>query len=113
MESEVSISITCKGLWSPKSTGDEANLIVEIKELLSELLCLERVEIKEEQGEIAEPSEMEIAEEVRALLEDKRGLDQASAASIAAKALNTMNGGNLVATVHLNCAVVPGDALRI
>lgn len=45
MESEVSISITCKGLWSPKSTGDEKNLVAEVKELLSELLCLEKVEI--------------------------------------------------------------------
>ena len=45
MESEVQISITCKGLWSPETTGDEKNLVAEIKELLSELLCLEKVEI--------------------------------------------------------------------
>ncbi|WP_320175758.1 hypothetical protein [Maridesulfovibrio sp.] len=106
MESEVQISITCKGLWSPKTTGDEKNLVTEIKELLSELLCLEKVEFKEEHGETAEPSEVEIAEEVRALLEDKHGLNLTEAASISTKAINAMGNINWVATVHLSPAVV-------
>jgi len=42
---EQGIIITCKGLWSPSTTGDYDKLLIEIKELLSEVVCLEEVKV--------------------------------------------------------------------
>lgn len=43
--SEQNLVIKCKGVWSPDTTGNFENLLAEVKELLSEVMCLEEVEI--------------------------------------------------------------------